>query len=64
MSQFRLDRTKFKASSFENQQNDAGYYKSLTWKKRFEIAMYLNSIAYKLVGKGEPRMDKTVFSMR
>lgn len=64
MENFKLDRNVFNASSFENQKADALYYKSLTWKERFEIVKYLNSIAFKLVGEEEPKMDKSIFLAR
>ena len=41
-----------------------GYYKSLTWQQRLQVANYLNSIVYDYPENEPPKMDKTVFSMR
>ncbi len=61
---YKLDRTAFKASTVEEASEHASYYKSLSWQERLRITMYLNSIAFRLVGIPEPRMDKTVFKVR
>lgn len=61
---YKLDKTKFKAQTAEEASGYAQYYKTLTWKERFKIAKYLNSIAYKLVNEQEPKINKTVFSVR
>ncbi len=61
---YKLDRTAFKASTVEEATEHAAYYKTLSWQERLRITMYLNSIAFRLVGKPEPRMDKTVFKAR
>lgn len=61
---YRIDKTKFKGQTVEEAANQSEYYKHLSWKERFRIAIYLNSIAFKMVGKDEPRMDKTVFKAR
>jgi hypothetical protein len=44
MSEFRLDRTKFKAQTADEAANHAVYYQSLTWQERLKIANYLNSL--------------------
>ncbi len=61
---YRLDKTKFRGQTFENASKHSHFYKSLSWKERFRIAIFLNTIAYRLVGTGEPKMDKKVFSVR
>ncbi|MBD1393962.1 hypothetical protein [Mucilaginibacter glaciei] len=64
MSNFRLDRTAFKAQTAKEASNHAAYYKSLTWQERLKIANYLNSIAFNYPENEPPRMDKTAFSIR
>jgi hypothetical protein len=64
MSEYRLDRTAFKAQTAKEASNHAAYYKSLTWQERLRIANYLNSIAYNYPENNPPKMDKTVFSYR
>jgi hypothetical protein len=61
---YKLNRTAFKASTVEDASEHSPYYKNLTWQERLRITMYLNSIAFHLVGKNEPTMDKTVFNTR
>ena len=61
---YKLDRNSFKASTVEEASNHSTYYKKMTWQERLKIVIYLNSIAFKLVGQLEPRMDKTVFSVK
>lgn len=61
---YKLDRNSFKASTAEEASDHSTYYKKLSWQERLKIVMYLNKIAYKLVGEAELRMDKTVFRVR
>jgi hypothetical protein len=64
MSEYRLDRTAFKAQTAEEASNHASYYKTLTWQERLRIANYLNSIAYNYPVDNPPRLDRTIFSVR
>jgi hypothetical protein len=64
MSEYRLDRTAFKAQTAKEASNHAAYYKSLTWQERLRIANYLNSIAYNYPENNPPKMDKTAFTYR
>jgi hypothetical protein len=65
MSEYRLDRTAFKAhTADEATKAQAAYYKTLTWQERLRIANYLNSVAYNYPENSPPRLDKTVFSVR
>lgn len=61
---YKLDRSAFKAGKVEEGDNHASYYKTLSWQERFKIAMYLNSIAFKLVSDSNIKMDKTIFKIR
>lgn len=61
---YSLDRNSFKAGKVEDADNHSDYYKNLSFKERFKIVIYLNSIAYKLVGEAEPKLDRGIFSMR
>jgi hypothetical protein len=64
MSDYRLDRTAFKAQTAEEASNHTQYYKQLTWQERLKIANYLNSIAFNFPENSPPRMDKTKFKAR
>jgi hypothetical protein len=61
---YKLNRSAFKAGTLEDIGNHSSYYKNLSWQERFKIAMYLNSIAFKLLGSGDIKMDKTKFSVK
>ena len=64
MSEYRLDRTAFKAQTVKEAANHSSYYKTLSWQERLRIANYLNSIAYNYPENDPPKMDKTAFSYR
>ena len=61
---YKLNRLAFKAGTVEETSNHADYYRALSWQERFKVAMYLNSIAFKLVGNDEIKMDKNCFKVR
>lgn len=63
-NKYRLDRTAFKAMTFEEADNYMRNYKDVSWQERLEIAWYLTSIAYKFDMNNPPRMDKSVFEMK
>jgi hypothetical protein len=62
--EFRLDRTAFRAVTFEEAEQTQAYWLTKTPAERFRAAMYLNSIAYNFDINNPPKMDKTVFSTR
>ena len=64
MSEYRLDRSAFKAQTVKEASNHAAYYKTLTWQERMRIANYLNSIAFNYPEDNPPKMDRTAFSFR
>lgn len=65
MTEYRMDRSAFKAQSADEAvKNQAAYYKRLTWQERLKIANYLNSVAYNFPENNPPRLDKTAFNMR
>lgn len=65
MSEFRLDRTAFKAHTAKDaSESHAKYYKTLTWQQRVRIANYLNSIAYNYPVDSPPKLDRTQFKAR
>jgi hypothetical protein len=64
MSEFRLDRTAFKAQTAAEAADHTRYYKGLTWQQRLKIANYLNSIAYNYPENTPPKLDRTKFSAR
>lgn len=64
MPDYRLDRNAFKAQSFKEASDYAGYYKSLTWQERLRITAYLNSKAFNYAEHHPPRLDKTKFNVR
>jgi hypothetical protein len=61
---YKLNRSAFKAGKVEEADNHASYYKTMPWKERFKIAMYLNTVAFKLVNDPHPKMDKTIFKIK
>ena len=61
---YKLDRNSFKVSTVEEAANHALYYKKLSWQERLRIVIYLNSIAFRLVDKSEPKLDRTIFSAK
>lgn len=64
MTDFRLDRTAFKAQTKVEAANHAAAYKKLTWQERLEIVAYLNSVAYNFDLNNPPKMDRTKFSAK
>ncbi len=64
MTEYKLDRTKFKAQTAEEAADHASYYQKLTWQERAKIAHYLNSIAFSFSVENPPKMDKTKFKAR
>ncbi|WP_295651430.1 hypothetical protein [uncultured Mucilaginibacter sp.] len=64
MSEFKLDRTAFKAQTTSQAADHREYYQSLTWQERVKIANYLNSIAYNYPENNPPKLDRTAFSAR
>jgi hypothetical protein len=64
MSNYRLDRTVFKAQTAEQAADHGSYYRTLTWQERLRIANYLNSVAYNYPENEPPKVDRTVFKAR
>ncbi len=64
MSEYRLDRTNFKAQTVEEAADHATYFQKLIWQEQAKIAHYLNSIAFNFPLDDQPRMDKTKFEAR
>jgi hypothetical protein len=64
MSQPRLDRTKFKASKLEDQENDRDYWLAKSPQERLGAAWYLICSAYGLEYRCDHKLDRTVFSMK
>jgi hypothetical protein len=64
MTHYRLDKTMFKAHTATEADDHGSYYKNISWQKRFEIMLYLNSIVFKLVNDPIPKMNKQLFSAR
>lgn len=60
--QYKLDRTAFRAMTFEQADTYQRDYSQESMEKRLEIALYLTSIAYNFDVNNPPRMDKSVFS--
>lgn len=61
MSNYRLDRNKFKAQSATKAAEQASSYKHTSWQERLQIAAYLNSVAYNYLNSTPPVMDRSKF---
>ena len=61
---YRLDRTKFKAQSFEAADNQYEYWQKKTIEERLRAAHYLISVAYDFDINNPPKLDRTAFSAR
>jgi hypothetical protein len=64
MPSYKLDRTEFKAQTFEEAANHSIYYRNLSWKERLRVTAHLNSIAFNYSLDLPPRMDKTKFEVK
>ena len=60
---YRLDKTAFKAMSFEEADDYQRNYKNYSVHERLEIALYLTSVAYNFDINYPPRMNKEIFSI-
>lgn len=61
---YRLDKTAFKAQTYQEADDNTGYWKTQTPVERLKAAWYLISCAYNFPLDSPPRIDKTAFSMR
>lgn len=59
---YRLDKTVFKAQTFEEADNHFGFWESKTTKERLDAAGYLICMAFGV--KPSTKLDRTVFSKR
>jgi hypothetical protein len=64
MTEFRLDRTAFKAQTFAEAANHSEEYKRTTWQERLRVAAWLIAAAYGFDPENPPKMDRTKFSAR
>lgn len=64
MSEYRLDRTVFKAGTVAEAAGQVHFYKKISWRERVKIAAYLNSVAYDFAENRPLKMDKTKFKAR
>jgi hypothetical protein len=63
-NEYRLDRTAFKAQTFEEANDHCTYWQQKTLTERLQAAQYLIKSAYGLLNKDFPPMDRTFFSTR
>ncbi len=61
---FRLDKTVFSKTSFQEADNRREYWLSKTPTERIHAAIYLQSIVFGFDPENPPRMDKTFFTKR
>lgn len=61
---YKLDRTAFKAFTFEEADNHYAYWENISLKERLEAAYYLIQSAYGYIGSDLPPVDRTLFSTR
>lgn len=59
---FRLDKTYFRESTFDEADDQTSYWKSVSEEERLQSAVYLILTSYRL--SEFPPMDKTLFSCR
>jgi hypothetical protein len=64
MSNYRLDKTYFRAQSFQEADEQKEYWLHNDVKERLGAAWYLISCAYGFNLENPPRLDKSIFSMR
>jgi len=64
MAKYRLDKSFFKAQSFQEADNQKQYWLQKNVSERLGAAWYLISCAYDFSLDNPPKLDKTVFSMR
>lgn len=61
---FRLDKTVFKAQSFEEAEKSNIFPPDTSLSERLRQAWYLTCMAYGIDPENPPKMDKTVFFTR
>lgn len=64
VSMYKLDRTAFKAQSFEEADNQVNYWLQQPPAERLRAATYLIYSAWNLDPDNPPRLDREAFSMR
>ena len=64
MKEYKLDRNHFEALTLQEADQKWHDYLNTDWKERFEIMLYLNSIAYQFAGEDPPALDRTAFEAR
>ena len=64
MSEYKFDRTKFKMQTFEEADQSSVFDKSVSYSERLRQAYFLIAQAYGFSMSDQPRLDKSVFSMR
>ena len=64
MSNYRLDKSYFKAQTFEEAENKTAYWRQKSISERLQASWFLTCCAYGYYGQDQPRMKKNVFSMR
>lgn len=61
---YKLDKTAFKALSFEEADKEIINSEGLSFEERINQFNYLMSVAFGFLNEPFPRMDKTVFEKR
>ena len=61
---YKLDRTYFKASTFQEADNNYFYWQDKTLRERLEAAYYLITSAYNFSPETPPSIDRTYFATR
>jgi len=64
MTDFRLNRTAFKAQTRNEAADYREVYRQADWRGRLKIAAYLNSIAYKYDPANPPVMNRSFFTAK
>jgi hypothetical protein len=64
MKEYRLDKTVFKAQTFEEADMANVYGPEVSFAERFRRAYYLISHAYRFSREDPPKLDRTIYSSR
>ncbi len=62
--EYRLDRSSFKINTFKEAANQYEYWSQKPLEELLKASWYLTSVAYSFDLENEPRLDRSLFSMK